>query len=789
MNKPPVINKLPIIVILQIFLACGISRAADLTESSIVTTFAGAAHTFNGDGKPALNAALSGFQQLHTDNTGKIIFADTSNQVVSRLNSDGTLTVLAGNGIDGFSGEGGPARSASLSFPSDAVMDKAGNLYIYDSGNFRIRIVTPGGVISTYAGTGVQGYSGDGGPAMQAQIQLDGKMAIDATGTLYFTDGIDSVIRRITTDGIISTYAGNGQTATTPNNGNDGPATKASLGLVAGALALDGAGNLYVAEDYTSQIRKISPKGIITAFAGSGTAGFMDGPALTAEFDIPYGIALDAAGDLYVADVSNGVVRKVSAGVVSTVAGTPVFGFSGDGGPALLATFRFPEGVSVGGDGNLYIEDIGNFRIREVYADGTIQSVAGDGQFESTPDGTPAANATLLGPNFLSFDPSGQLLIADTGDYTVKRINLDGRIQTIAGSGIQGYGQGYEAAFGGPATQSLLGSPRQAVADALGNIYVSDDYAGVIYIITPDGDLNLFAGQVGVYQFGGDNIPATSSSFVDPQGLAVDQSGNLYISDPLDNRIRMVSTSGIITTFAGNGTAGFSGDGGPASQAMLYYPQGIAFDTKGDLIIADRGNNRLRMVSPNGIITTIAGNGTSASTGNGGQATAASVKDPYIVATDSDGNIFLIESTAETVRRISPTGIISLVAGNGQIGFGGDGGPAVQASFGDADGLAVDSSGNLYISDFNNNRVRVVLAALPTAKASPTSLSFLGDSDGVTTDPQAINVSSSLRWTGVGRQFRQLMAASSLFDRVRAGQYFGLRRIRRALRREPTRAR
>jgi uncharacterized protein (TIGR03437 family) len=738
-------NKLAIVLTLLLF--GGLARSADLTENSIITTFAGAAHTFSGNGQPALNAPLSGFQQLHTDSSGNIIFADTGNQVVSRLNSDGTLTVLAGNGLLGFSGEGGPALSASLSFPSDVVMDKAGNLYIYDSLNYRIRIVTPAGIISTYAGAGVEGYTGDGGPATQAQIELEGKMAIDAAGNLYFTDGIDSVIRRITPQGIISTYAGNGQTATAPNNGNNGPATQASLGLVAGALAVDSAGNLYLAEDYTDQIRKIAPNGIITTVAGSGTAGYMDGPALSAEFDTPYGITIDAGGNLYVADTVNGVVRKVSpTGVVSTFAGTPVFGFSGDGGPALLATFRIPEGVSVGGDGDLYIEDIGNFRIRAVYADGTIQTVAGDGQFESTPDGTPAANATLLGPNFLSFDPSGRLLIADPGDFTVKRINSDGRIQTIAGLGIQGVGQGYQFAYGGAAVGTQLGTPRQAVADAEGNIYVSDDYAGVVYIITPDGNLNVYAGQVGVYQFGGDNIAATSSSFADPQGLALDGKGNLYISDPGDNRIRMVSSKGIITTFAGTGQSGsgYSGDGGPADQAMLYYPQGIAFDTKGDLIIADRGNNRLRMVAPGGIITTIAGNGTSASTGNGGPASAASLKDPYVVAADSTGDIYLIESTAETVRGISSEGIISLAAGNGQVGFGGDGGPAIQASFSQADGLAVDSSGNLYIADFNNNRVRVVLTTKTTASATPTSLSFLGTSGGLTTSPQAINVVSNL---------------------------------------------
>jgi len=738
-------NKFPVIIALLILLTCRVSRGADLTPDSIISTYAGAAHTFSGDGGPALNAALSGFQQLQTDRAGNVIFADTNNHVVSRLNADGTLTVLAGNGIAGFSGEGGPARSASLRYPSDAVMDTAGNLYIYDSFNFRIRRVTPGGVISTYAGTGVNGYTGDGGPAIQAHIENAGKMAVDATGNLYFTDGIDSVIRRITPDGTITTFAGNGQLATAPNNGNNGAATKAELGLVLGGLTIDSAGNLYVAEDYTNQIRKITPDGVIVPVAGSGTPGLVNGAALSAQFSGPEGIALDSGGNLYVADANNGVVRKISAGgIVSTIAGTPVFSFSGDGGPALLATFRFPEGVTIGGDGNLYIEDTGNFRIREVSADGTIRSVAGNGQFEATSDGTPAANSSLVGPNLLSFDPSGRLLIADSGDFTVRRIDSDGTIQTIAGTGIEGAGDGYVLTYGQQGKQTLIGTARQAVADTQGNVYVSDDGVGVVYKITPDGILNVFAGQVFSYQFGGDNIQATSSSFITPQGLALDQNGNLYISDPDDNRIRKVSTDGIITTFAGTGTAGYSGDGGPATQAMLNFPQGIAFDSKGNLIIADRVNNRLRMVTPDGNISTIAGNGTGSSTGNGGSATAAGLHQPVVVATDSAGDVFLVETGGATVRRINVDGIITAVAGNGQTGFGGDGGPAVQATFGDADGLAVDSTGNLYIADFNNNRVRVVLTATPTLSATPAALSFLAASGGVTAGPQAINVTTSL---------------------------------------------
>ena len=737
-------KKGPLFLVASSVLLCGSCLCTDLSEDSIITTFAGAAHTFDGDGASALIASLSGFQQLQTDPNGNIIFADTGNQVVSRLNSDGTLTVLAGNGIAGFSGEGGPARSASLRFPSDAVMDRAGNLYIYDSLNFRIRRVTPDGTISTYAGVGINGYTGDGGPATKARIQLSGKMAVDSAGNLYFTDGIDSVIRRVTPDGTISTYAGNGQPASAPNNGDKGPASKASLGLSSGGIAVDSAGNLYVAEDLTNQIRKIAPDGTITTVAGSGVVGFQDGPALNAQFYTPFGIAVDPAGDVFVADVNNGLVRKVAKGVVSSVAGTPVFGFSGDEGPALNATFRFPEGVAVGGDGDLFIEDNGNFRIRSVSSDGIISSVAGNGQFDDTPDGTPAGEAALSGPNFLSFDPAGRLLIADSGNYTVRRVDPDGRIETIAGLGVQGVGQGYQLIYGGPATSTLLGTPRQALADQQGNLYVSDDYASVVYRITPDGNLNVYAGQVGVYQFGGDNVPATSSSFTGPQGLALDAAGNLYIADPGENRVRKVSPNGTITTFAGNGQAGYSGDGGPATQAMLYFPQSIAVDTKGDLIIADRVNNRLRMVTPDGNISTIAGTGTRASDGNGGLAAAADLNRPFVVSTDSSGNIFVIESGGTTVRRISPNGIISVVAGNGESGFGGDGGPATQASLGGADGLATDASGNLYISDFNNSRIRVVLGATPTATASPTSLSFLGSSGGAATDPQAISVNASV---------------------------------------------
>lgn len=512
--------------------------SADVAGSSIITTVAGAAWTFPGDGGPALNAPISSVQQVSTDPNANVIFADTGNDIVSRLNADGTITVLAGNGIRGFSGDGGPARSAALNQPSSAVMDQAGNLYIFDSSNYRIRRVTPDGIIATYAGTGVQGSTGDNGPATQARIEPSARLAIDNAGNLFLTDIVRSVVRRITPDGTISTYAGNGQAA---HAGENVPATQASLALPFG-VAVDNAGNLFITEYNSSQIRKVSPDGIMTTIAGSGQHGSSDGPAASAQFSDPRGIAVAANGDLYIADTANELIRKVSKdGIVSTVAGTHFgFDFSGDGGPAVNATFRFPYDVAVDGKGTIYVADNGNERIRAVTPDGMIDTIAGNGGFRNSPDGAPATNLYLFAPFNISFDAQGNLLIADSANARIRRVNVDGSTQTIAGTGVAGYTPGFTS---GIATQTLLASPRMVVADSRGYIYLSDYNVGAVYRLAPDGTLTRL-----------------NATLKNPLGLAVDKNGNLYIADLADNRILKVPPSfDSISNFAGNGTQAIQG--------------------------------------------------------------------------------------------------------------------------------------------------------------------------------------------------------------------------------------
>ncbi len=332
--------------------------------------------------------------------------------------------------------------------------------------------------------------------------------------------------------------------------------------------------------------------------------------------------------------------------IITTVAGNGSSGYSGDGGPATSALLNFPMGVAVDSAGNLFIADDGNACIRKVSLSGIITTVAGNGSSGYGGDGGPATSAMLHSPRGVAVDSAGNLFIADTDNYRIRKVSSSGIITTVAGNGSSGFG-----GDGGPATSALLNFPR---------------------------------------------------------GVAVDSAGNLFIADDGDSRIRKVSSSGIITTVAGNGSSGFGGDGGPATSAQLHSPRGVALDSSGNLFIADADNYRIRKVSPSGIITTVAGNGSSGYGGDGGPATSALLDFPVGVAVDSAGNLFIADDGDSRIREVSSSGIITTVAGNGSSGFGGDGGPATSAQLHSPRGVVVDSTGNLFIADADNYRIRMV---------------------------------------------------------------------------------
>lgn len=345
---------------------------------------------------------------------------------------------------------------------------------------------------------------------------------------------------------------------------------------------------------------------------------------------------------------------------ISTIAGTGVAGFSGDGGRATSAELNAPQGVAVDPQGNVYFTDFDSQRVRKISASGTITTFAGYASATittgSTPvgDGGPATSAPLYYPVGLALDKQGNLYIAEYEEQRVRKVSPNGIITTFAGSG-----------------------------------------------------------QVGIAGFSGDGGPATAARLSYPSAVAVDGQGNVYIADEGNHRVRKVSAGGTITTIAGTGVAGFSGDGGPATSASLYYPQGVAVDGQGNVYIADTSNYRVRKVSPGGTISTFAGGGSSL--GDGGPATAAQLNAPKGVAVDGQGNVYIADTNDNRVREVSPGGTISTFAGGGS--SLGDGGPATAAELGQPSALAVDGQGNVYITDTDNHRVRKVGSAAPAATA------------------------------------------------------------------------
>jgi len=635
---------------------------------------------FSGDDGLATSAAFNTPLGLARDSVGNLYIADSANSRIRKV-SNGVITTVAGNGTPGFSGDGGPATSAQLAGPSNVAVDTAGDLYIVDTGNQRIRKVS-NGIITTVAGNGAQGYSGDHGPAAGAHLYNPSAVAIDSAGNLYIADSYNNRIREVS-NGVITTVAGGAPpTGTAPIlgpglppyggfGGDGGPATAAQLYDPSG-VAVDSAGNLYIADFYNGRIREVS-NGVINTVAGGG-ASLSDGSATRAKL-APFRVALDPSGNLYLSDLSGNRIRKVSGGVITTLAGTgqPPPVYSGNNGPAISALLNQPVGVATDTAGNLYFADSGTDRVHKV-SGGVITTVAGNGTFGYTGDTGPATSAELNYPIGIALDSAGNLYIADSHNSSVRKVS-NGVITTVAGNGMQGF-----SGDGGPATSAQLNNPTGVAVDAAGNLYIADSDNGRVRKVSTNGLITTVAGNGilapsngipggrGYGGFSGDGGPATDAQLSTPTSVTVDSAGNLYISDYDNNRVREVSHA-IINTVAGSGPnggfAGFGGDGGPATSGQLNGPWGTAVDSAGNLYIADTGNNRVRKVS-NGVITTIAGSTTGGFYGDHGPATSAGLNSPLGVAVGSAGSVYIADSQNSRVRVLTQ-GTAPTITPNGTV--------------------------------------------------------------------------------------------------------------------------
>ena len=562
----------------------------------------------------------------------------------------GFITTVAGNGLEAFLGDGGPALEAAFGFsPNGVAVDASGNLFIGDTFNHRIRRVdAETGIITTVAGSGEEGFSGDNGPAPAAALLLPTGVTLDSSGNLFIADTGNDRIRRVATDGTSTTVAGNGE----------------------------------------------------HTFSGEGVA------ATSAAFANPHGIDIDAEGNLFIADSSNARIRRVDleTGIVTTVAGgwDPADGL-GDNSTATEAALAEPYGVAVDAAGNLYIADSSNLRVREVAAaDGIIRTLAGIGPPDSDAlgDGAQATAASLSASGEIALDLSGNLYIADTFNRRIRKVDgATGLITTVAGGHFGDFGDG------GLATEAAFAEPQGIAVDQEGHLYIADTFNQRIRKVdSVTGIIRTVAGN-GQEGFSGDGGPATEASLANPHGVEVDGEGNLFISDTTNDRIRRVdATSGLITTIAGNGSFGRSGDGGPATEASLGGPHSVALDADGNIYIADTFNELVRRVeNTTGVITTIGGG--APVVGDGRPALEAGFAQPRGIAIDSGGNIYVADEVQSRVRRIdAQTDLISTIAGNGIYAFFGDNGPAIEAAVASPTGVILDATGNIYVVD--GERVR-----------------------------------------------------------------------------------
>lgn len=649
-----------------------------------ISTIAGVSQGgYFGDLPLGRSARLQNPFGVASDEVGNIYIADQGNHRIHKVNAiTGVISRIAGLNA-GYSGDGGESRGAALRWPTGVAIDSYGDIYIADNGNHRIRKITVStGIITTIAGTGTASFSGDGELAINATFNYPRAVAVDKLGNIYIADRENGRVRKI--DAITKKIS-----------------TIISSLEYPDAIAVDSLGNVYVTNTSKNEIIMLSETG--------------SSSSIITGLNYPRGITVDNSSNIYISNTDQ--IRKYTFNSAnstwnsSIVTETGANVSSGDGGLATSAFVNDPHHLTVDPLGNIYITEYGANKIRKItVSNGIITTIAGTGVGgkDAILDGSPLI-ARLNTPHGLTVDSSGNVFIADTSNHRIRKYNMfTESIVTIVGTG-----QGFSG-DNGPAIDAQLNQPIDVALDSFGNIYIADSFNNRIRMVNMNTKIITTIAGTGVSEFSGDAGPAIDANLNKPRGVIIDLSGNILISDSGNHRIRKIDASTKkITTIAGTGESGFSGDTGSAIDAKLRNPVGLKLDSLGNIYIADYENNRIRKIDASTKkITTIAGTGQASSSGDDDLALNAKVNGPYQLSLDVQGNIYIVETSSNNIRKITvSTGKITKVAGTGSPGY--TLGLAKNAQFNYPHGIAISSNGKIFVSDTNNHRIRCINTVMP----------------------------------------------------------------------------
>jgi len=615
---------------------------------------------FEGDGGPREIARVHSPTAVTTDGMGKIYIADAGNHRIRLVDLQNNLVqTIAGNGRPSAGEENVPALQAGLTWPAGLALDRKGNLYIADAGDHRIRKLSPDGFLTTYAGTGSPGFSGDEGPAQQAQLNTPISLLTDTEGGLYVVDQGNRRIRYITPQGIIRTVLGGGQ-----EDPQGVPPLQVRLREPRG-IAFPEKGKLLITDG--PRVLLWDEKDQVSVLMGNDLTGFAvdEGPAKSAKFRDPWGIVVERAFHrIIVADRLNGMIRSLEGkDFLRTVVG----GQLGDEGAATDAKVTEPRNVLFKGGGTFLIADTGNHRVRKVLRDGSIQTAAGNGDLLLV-DSAKALECGLGEPEGLALSPNGDWFITDRELNVIWKVTPEGIIHRIAGTGQPGF-----APSGTPARSADLKDPCGIAYDPQGGLYFTERGNHRVCRITPDGKLEVVAGT-GEPGMAKEGESLKTAPLNEPAGLAFGPDGRLYVAEAGNHRIIALNLKeDRLTLVAGTGQAGQTPEGGPARETHLNHPEGVTIDEAGNLFISDTLNHRVLRVNPKGYVEVLAGTGQPGREGDEGPAKSAGLYEPRGLALDNEGNLLIADTLNHRVRLIAqvaevkPTYISGDLNGDGKV--------------------------------------------------------------------------------------------------------------------------